>query len=774
MRVVSFSRLLACLLAVVLAAGLASPVPAAERIVDFAPFTIEAVEIEGLQRLSEGTVLNYLSVGKGDRLSPRDTPALIRRLYKTGFFDDIRLYRRGGRLVVRLKERPSIASIEITGNEDIKTEQLDKVLADIGLAEGRIFDRSSLERMVRELEGQYFGQGKYGVRVESQVESLDDNRVAIRITIEEGEVAKIRAINIVGNEAFGDDELLDLFELSPPSFWTIFNSNDQYARQKLAADLERLRSFYLDHGYINFNVESTQVSIDTDRLSVYVTVNIDEGERFHVSDVTLSGELVVPEEELRKLVHVATGDVFSRRALTTSTNALLERLGDEGFAFANVNAVPRIDKDKREVALTFVVDPGRRVYVRRINISGNLKTSDEVIRRELRQFEGSQISTARIKRSRTRLQLLGFFDETNIETPAVPGTDDQVDLNISVTERPSGSLTAGMGYSQNQGLLLNLNLSQSNVFGTGKRVTMAINNSTVNTIYNFSLTNPYYTPEGISRSFNVFKRTTDGNQANIGNYGSDVYGGGIGFGLPLSEMTQLNLGFDYENTSLTTNAFSPLRVLDFISRNSDRFDVVKTSVGWSYDSRNRAIFPDEGSIHRVNLGVAVPPGELRFYKLRYQGAVYHPLMKRLTGKIRWDTAVGSSYGETSELPFFERYFTGGSHSVRGFKSNTLGPIDQNGDPEGGSFKLNVSGELVFPMPFAEDSRSVRMSLFVDAGNVFGQIGDFGNAGLRASAGIGIVWMTPMAPMTFSYGWPINSDSGDQLQRFQFTLGVTGL
>ncbi len=741
---------------------------------EFSPFRVKQISVEGLQRLSAGTVLNYLPLSEGDELRPEQTSDIIESLYRTGFFDDIRLYREGRTLIVSLRERPSIASIKIDGNKDIQTEQLNKVLADIGLEEGRIFDRSSLEQMVRELEGQYFGQGKYGVQVSNVVKPLSDNRVAIEITIKEGEVAKIRRINIVGNQAFSDEQLLDLFELSPPSFWTILNSNDQYARQKLAADLERLRSFYLDHGYINFNVESTQVSIDSERLSVYVTVNIDEGELFHVSTVTLSGDLVLPEEELRQLVNIEAGDVFSRQALNVSTNALLERLGDEGFAFANVNAVPQLDKDRQQVGLTFVIDPGRRVYVRRINIAGNLKTSDEVIRRELRQFEYSRISTARIKRSRTRLQLLGFFDETNIETPAVPGTDDQVDLNISVSERPSGSLTAGLGYSQNQGLLLNANISQNNVFGSGKRVSMAVNNSSVNTVYNFSLTNPYYTPEGISRSFNLFKRSTDGTRANIGNYGSDVFGGGVGFSMPLTELTKASLGLDYENTELTTTSLAPQRVLDFIASNSNQFDIVKTTVGWSYDGRNRAIFPDRGSVHKLSASVAVPGGELQFYKLRYQGAKYWPILSALTGKVRWDTAYGSAYGGTSELPFFERYFTGGSQSVRGFKSNTLGPLDENGFAEGGSFKLNLNNELVFPMPFSENSKSVRMSLFFDVGNVFDKLGDFSNAGLRASLGVSVVWMTPMAPMTFSYAWPVNSDDGDQLQRFQFTLGVVGL
>ena len=749
---------------------MASPVQAAP----FAPTTIASIEVKGLNQIELGTVLNYLPVHEGDRLDDAISGQIIHTLYKTGFFDDIRLALQGQILVITVTERPSVASIKISGNEDIETKQLNKVLADIGLSEGKIFDRSSLERMVRELEGQYFAQGKYGVKVGSSLNFRPDNRVEVTINIVEGEVAKIARINIVGNHAFGETTLLDLFQLSPPSAWTMFSSNDQYARQKLAADLETLRSFYLDNGYINFHITSSQVSINPDRRSVYVTINILEGEKFRISKTDLSGDLVVPRDELAKLITIHEGAVFSRKALTACNNGLLERLGDEGFAFANVHAVPTLDKEKHLVALNFVVDPGKRVYVRRINIMGNNKTSDEVVRREMRQMEGGWVSTAKIKRSRTRLKLLGFFDEVNIETPAVPGYDDQVDVDVSLSERPSGSLTAGVGYSQNQGLLVNANISQNNVFGSGKRVSAAINNSSVNTVYNFSFTDPYYTIDGVSRGFNLFQRTTDASRANIGSYSNNVYGGGVSFGIPLSELTRVSLSFNYENDALDVSTLAPQRVLNFVAANSDTYEIIKTAIGWSYDSRNQAVFPDDGGIHNLSMELAVPGGDLQFYKLGYSAAQYWPLASSVTGKLRWDTGIGGAYGSTSELPFFERYFTGGSQSVRAFKSNSLGTKDIFGDPEGGDLEVNLGAELLFPMPLAEDSDSVRMSLFLDAGNVFSKISDVRHVGLRASAGISIVWLTPMAPLTFSYGWPINKRPDDEVQRFQFTLGVSGL
>ncbi|MGE0372577.1 MAG: outer membrane protein assembly factor BamA, partial [Gammaproteobacteria bacterium] len=454
----------------------------------FDPFVIKDIRVEGLQRISLGTVLNYLPVTVGETFDAARTAGTMRALFKTGFFHDIRLRKDGDTLIVEVEERPAIATVKINGNKDITTDQLKEALKSIGLSEGGIFDRSSLEKMKLELERQYFSQGKYSVKVQSTVSELPDNRVDIVIDIDEGGVAQIRRINVIGNRAFSDEELLDAFELSPRTMFAFFSDSDQYSSRKLSGDLESLRSHYLDNGYINFSIDSTEVSVTPDKSDVYITINVTEGEKYTVSGVQLTGELIVPEDELRKLISIGAGDVFSRRAATQSAAAISERLGREGYAFSNVNPSPKLDKEKREVELVFFVDPGRRIYVRRINVAGNTKTQDDVIRREMRQMEGGWISTEKVNLSRTRLDRLGYFEEATVETPAVPGVADQVDVNFAVKERPSGSLTAGVGYSQSQGFLVNASISQNNVLGTGKRVSATVNNSSINRTYSFSYT----------------------------------------------------------------------------------------------------------------------------------------------------------------------------------------------------------------------------------------------------------------------------------------------
>ncbi|HHH36156.1 MAG TPA: outer membrane protein assembly factor BamA [Gammaproteobacteria bacterium] len=738
----------------------------------FDAFVVKQIRIEGLARIELGTVLNYLPLAEGDTLDARHSAEIIRDLFKTGFFDDIRLEREGDTLVVKVRERPAIAEIKLSGNKDLETDQLLEALKSIGLAEGRIFDRSSLARIEKELERQYYARGKYGVRITSTVSPVGDNRVKVAIEINEGDVARIRRISIVGNHVFSDSLLLDQFQLSPPTILSFLGNKDQYSRQRLAGDLESLRSYYLDRGYINFSIESTQVSITPDRRDVYITITVSEGEKYTVSGVRLAGDLVVEEAELRKLLRIGAGDVFSRRRITESVNAISERLGQEGFAFANITPSPDIDKTRREVSLTFLVDPGRRVYVRHINIVGNTKTRDSVVRRELRQLEGGWISTQKINRSRIRLQRLGFFDEVNVETPAVPGIEDQMDVNFSVSERSSGSLMAGLGYSQGQGLLINASISQNNILGTGNRISLTINNSDVNRVYSFSFNNPYYTIDGISLGFRMYNRQTDARQANVADYTSDVYGGGVSFGIPLSEYNRLRLSLNYENTKLNTSDSTPLSYLAFIGDNGDEFNTVKLGVTWSHDTRNRAIFPDRGGNRILNLDLAVPAGNLDYYKLRYRQSQYFSLAEGYTLLLKGEIADGDSYGDTTELPFWERYYAGGPSSVRGFRSNRLGPRE-DGVPRGGVFKLVGNAEMIVPVPFAADNKSLRLSAFFDIGNVFERRDDFSADELRYSAGVSVKWLTPMAPLTFSYAWPLNDEPGDDLERFQFSLGAFG-
>ena len=732
----------------------------------FETFVIQDIRVDGLSGIAIGTVLNYLPINKGDTMDDTRSAETIRALFETGFFDDVNLSREDGILVVNVLERPSISRIEISGNKDITSEQLTEALKSVGLAEGRIFDRSLLDKVERELELQYFSQGKYAVKIKSIVTPLDEGRVEITINIAEGRVAKIHNINIVGNTAFGDDELLDKFQLSTQA---LFSDNDQYSKQKLSADLEKLRSHYLDNGYINFNIDSTQVSITPDKKDVYVTINISEGDKYFIRDVKLTGELIVPEEELFSLITVHGGDVFSRRAATESSAAISERLGKEGYAFSNVNTIPDMDDEQKLVSLSFFVDPGKRIYVNRINIAGNAKTSDEVIRREMRQMEGGWISTEQVSRSRIRLQKLGYFEEVNIETPAVPGNDEQVDINLSVSERPSGTLMAGIGFSQSQGFLLNASISQDNFLGSGKRISANINNSDVNTIYSFAYTNPYYTLNGISRGLKMFIRETDAGEANVADYTSDVYGASINYGFPISEYNTASLAFGYENTKLNTTANTPQSYLDFISANTDQFDIIRFEAGWSHDTRNRALFADRGLYNGISTEVALPGSGLKFYKVNYRSLGYIPLTQKLTFMLKGEIGYGDSYSDTTELPFFERYYAGGSNSVRGYKGNSLGPrIDDNA--EGGAFKTVANAELIFPAPFAEDNKSLRLSAFFDIGNVFDKVDDFDVNELRYSTGISAIWITPIAPLTFSFAWPLNDRVGDESERFQFTLG----
>ena len=735
----------------------------------FTPFTIKDIRIDGLERISKGTVLNYLPATVGDRLDDKRSAEIIRALFKTGFFDDIQLESDNDVLVVKVKERPSIATLTLTGNKDIETDQLLDGLKNIGLAEGRVFNRSALDRVERELERQYYSRGKYSVRVKSKVIPVSNNRVDIQIDINEGKVAKIREINIVGNKVFDDETLLDGMSLKASPH--LFSSADQYSKQKLAADLETLRSYYLDHGYINFNIDSTEVSITPDKQDVFITINIEEGDLYHIRNVKVAGNLVVPADELMALVKVTGGDVFSRKSVVESTAAISQRLAQEGYAFANINAAPDIDKKTKQVDITFFVDPGKRVYVRRINIDGNIKTQDEVVRREFRQMEGGWLSTDKVSRSRVRLQRLGYFDDVGVETPAVPGRDDQVDINVNLNERPSGTLMAGVGYSQTDGLLVNASISQSNFFGTGKSVSATVNNSAVNTVYNFSYTNPYYTLDGVSRGFNISYRKTDAGQANVADYTADVKGASVFYGIPLNEYDTANLSIGVENTQLHTTNFTPTEYIKYIQDNGSRFDILKLSLGWTHDTRNRAIFADQGGLLKLSAESSAPGSGLEYYKLSMRGLKYFPLGGDFTFQIKGEVDQGGSFGDTTSLPFFEHYYAGGASSVRGYKGNSLGPLDSLGSPRGGAFKVTDNAELIFPVPFTDSNKSVRLSAFIDGGNVFEDASSFDAGQLRYSAGLTAIWLTPIAPLTFSYSWPLNAEPTDRTERFQFTLGT---
>ncbi len=739
----------------------------------FAPFTVEEIKVEGLQRITTGTVFNYLPIELHDRVTEQRTQQAITALYDTGFFHDIELLRDGNVLIVKVIERPSIASVTISGNDKIGGEELLDALKDLGLAKGKTFDPSLLDRIQQDMQRQYFSLGHYAVDVATEVTEVDHNRVDVHIEIKEGSIAKIQMINIVGNTVFPEDELLDQFELGVAPLFALFSSRDQYSKPKLGADLETLRSYYMDRGYINFDIESTQISITPDRQGIYVTINVIEGEQYFFSSVKLAGDLVVGEEELTALIDIAPGDVFSRRKLNAASQALTSRLGKEGYAFANVNAIPDVNKEARTVGLTFFVDPGSRTYVRRINIAGNQQTEDEVVRREMRQMEGAWLSPDKVERSRVRIQRLGYLSSVNIDTQRVPGTTDQVDVNIDVVEQPSGSLMMGIGYSDGQGMLLNASVSQNNFLGSGEKITAEINTSAVNTIYSFSHTNPYYTLNGVSRSFKAYYRETDtSRRTSVANYTTDVWGGTVNFGLPLGEYDTARVGLGYENITVNTTQYTPAAYTDFLADNGDNFGIARLTLGWSHDTRNRTIFATKGFLQTLSTDLISPTSGLEFYKIYSRTRWFAPLSETFTLSLNGEVSHGEAYGETTDLPFFEKFYAGGARSVRGYRASSLGPKDVAGRVNlGGNFRVVGNAEIVFPPPFSPDSTTVRMSLFFDTGSVFADINAYDGNELRQSAGVSLLWLSPLGPLSFSYAEPLNDQPGDRTENFQFTLGT---
>lgn len=738
-------------------------------------FTISDIKLMGLERITPGTLFNTLPIQIGDSFDSARGAEIIRALFQTEFFDDVQVERQGDLLIITVVERPTITELNIEGNKDIPTEELLKGLKEIGLATGQVFVPSTLDMLQRDLERQYYSQGKYGVQIKTDVQELPRNRVSINIDVEEGKVARIKEINIIGNEVFDHKHLLSIFSLSTPNLMTIVTSNDMYSRQKLAGDLEALRSFYFDRGYLDFQITSTQVSITPDKKGMYITINVKEGQEYTVNQVQLSGTLIVDSAELVKLVGVRPGDIFSRSKVNETSEAISERLGEEGYAFANVNPVPEINAETAVVDLTFFVDPGKRAYVRRINLSGNSKTIDEVLRREMRQLEGAWFSAASVERSKVRLEKLGFFEEVNVETPQVPGSTDQVDVNFSVVERPSGTISAGLGFSQSSGLILNGTITQNNFMGSGNRVSVSASTSDFATLYSASHTDPYFTVDGVSRSFRVFLRETDSEEANVADYDTNSFGGSVGFGIPITEFDAVGLTAGYENIDIDTNSFTPTEVTDFVTSNGNKFDIFQISGAWSSDSRNKAIFPDRGSYRELSGELAIPGSDAEFYKVSYQQLRYFPLRPYWTLLLDGTLSYGDGYAGTDELPFFENYFAGGNNSVRGFKTNTLGPqtLDPFGDddPFGGDKLIIGKAELYFPVPFLrEQSNSVRLSTFFDAGNVFGPTEDLDVGDLRYSVGLAAVWMSPFGALSVSLATPFNDDKNDETETFQFNIG----
>ncbi len=737
----------------------------------FEPFTVRDIRVEGVQRTDAGTVFNYLPIKVGDRIDDEKASAAVKALYATGFFRDVRLEAEGNVLVVIVQERPTISQIDIVGTKEFDKDTLRKALKDIGVAESRIFDRSALDRAEQEFKRQYINRGYYAMQVTTTVTPQERNRVAVNFTVEEGEVTKIANINIVGAHAFPERTLLKEMTLSTPDWLSWYTKNDQYSKQKLQADLETLRSYYTNRGYLEFLVDSTQVSITPDKEQIYITINITEGPKYTISDVRLAGELLLPESELYHLILVHPGDLYSREKLTQSTKALSDRLGSDGYAFANVNAVPEIDRTNHTAAFTFFVDPGRRVYIRRINVSGNTKTRDEVIRRELRQLEGGWYDSTRIDRSKVRITRLNYFDDVNIETPAVPGSPDQVDLDVTVTEKPTGNLLAGVGYSSADGLVLTGSISQNNVLGTGNSLVAAINTSRVNRTIAVTYTEPYWTVDGVSRTIEVYDKEVDASSLPVAQYSSTTLGGALGFGIPITEADSLIVGFRYEHTGLSLVDQSPQIYRDFVNEFGSVTNSVIMSGGWARDTRDSVLFPSRGLLQSALAEWGTPIGDLSYYKLNYVAQWFTPLPLSMVLMLRGEFGYGGGIGN-KPLPFFKAYYAGGVGSVRGYETASLGPQDSQGNTIGGRRKVVGNAEIFFPLPgMKAGDQSVRLSLFTDVGQIYDNGSQPEQESFRYSAGAGLAWNSPIGPLKFSYGYPLNKKPTDRVQRFQFQVGT---
>jgi len=732
----------------------------------FQPFVVKDIRVEGLQRTEAGTVFSYLPIKVGETMDEDKARRAVRALYATGFFQDVRLEVDNDVLVVFVQERPAIAQIDFAGMKEFEPDNIKKALRELGLAEGRIFDRALLDAAEQEMKRQYLSKGLYATAVQVTVTPLERNRVAINVTITEGDVAKIRGINIVGARAFSEAELIDQFVLRTPGWLTWYTKHDRYARERLAADLETLRSFYQNRGYLDFNIESTQVQITPDRLGIYVTVNVTEGEKYTVTGVRLSGQMLVPRQELESLVQLRTGDVFSREKLAASTKAITDRLGNDGYAFANANAIPDVDKEKRTVAFNIVIDPGRRVYVRRIDVAGNVKTRDEVVRREMRQIEGAYYDASKIQLSRRRIDRTSYFSEVNVETQPVEQSPDQVDILYSLKERPTGALLFGLGFSNVEKLALSASLTQANVFGTGNFLSFNINSGSVNKVYSLSFLNPYWTVDGVSQGFDVYRRKTNASQLVVGAYATDTYGGGIKFGYPISEFSRIDTGFNMERVQLDTFETSPNQYLVFVDQFGHQYTYGALTAGWARDTRDSLIQTTAGSLTRATSEVAA--GDLQYYRLGFQQQYYVPLTRIYTFFAGVDVGFAEGYSE-KPLPFFKNYYAGGPGSVRGYSALSLGPTDAFGTVLGGNRKLTGGMEILFPVPGALQDKSLRLSWFLDGGNVF--FNRYELSELRYSTGLAFSWSSPFGPLKLSFAQPLNAKSTDHIQRLQFTFGT---
>ncbi len=778
-----------------------------------ADFTVSDIRIEGLQRVSEGTVYNYLPVNIGDHLTPQRVREAIRALYATGFFRDVQMRRDGNTLVVVVLERPSIESFEITGNKDIKTEDLQKSLRGVGLAAGKTFDRSVLDEVTQYLTDQYFARGKYGVRIDAKVEQEAGNRVKIKVDIKEGSRAKIRQINIVGNTRFRQKDILETLELKTPNWLSWYKQDDRYSRESLQGDLEKVRNYYMDRGYANFQLESTQVAIAPDKEDIYITINIDEGQVYKISSIKVAGTFVVPQAELERLVLVHPGEIFDRKLITSSQELMQNRMGRDGYAFAKVDPVPTADNVNHTVALTFFVDPGNRVYVRNITFSGVTRIDDEVLRREMRQLEGGWMSNVALERSKQRLQRLPYIKSVSFESTPVAGVPDQVDVNYKIEEGPASQLSGGIGYSATYKFQLNASFADADFLGTGERVAINLAGGAFSKVYTVAWTNPYTTIDNLQRTISVSYRDSTQFVSSSSNFSSQTLSAGPTWAYPITETMFLRFGGVFESAELLTNSLtSSEQAVEWVSTNGHPysrlahddasnneyvfygtdFKNVEGVVGWDWDTRNRTLFADQGMHQAISLSITTPASDVKYYIANYQFLKYVPVYSGWTLSFLEGIDYGGPLGDTTAIPPYRQFFGGGPDNVRGFRESLLGPRDQFGNPYGGNMRITSQNELIFPMP-AKWAQTARVSAFFDTGGVY-ETGSklqfygpdnitpvnyrFENfSSLKRSVGVAVTWLAPIGLFRFSLGLPLNAQHGngvttwgDETEVFQFSVG----
>ncbi|MEX3955595.1 outer membrane protein assembly factor BamA [Trinickia sp. EG282A] len=737
------------------------------------PFVVKDIRIEGLQRIEPGTVFAYLPIKQGDTFTDDKASEAIRALYATGFFNDVRISTEGEVVVVNVIERPAIASIDFSGLHEFEKDALLKALKTVGLSQGRYYDKSLVDRAEQELKRQYLTRGFYAAEVTTTVTPLDQNRVSVLFSVAEGPKAKIRQVNFVGNHAFSTSTLRDEMQLSTPNWFSWYTKNDLYAKDKLTTDLENVRKYYLNRGYLEFNIESTQVSISPDKKDMYLTLTVHEGEPYTISSIKLAGNLLDRGPELQKLIKIKPGERFSADKLQATTKAIVDKLGEYGYAFATVNAQPDIDQQHHKVALTLQVDPSRRVYVRRVNINGNTRTRDEVIRREMRQLESSWFDSSRLALSKDRINRLGYFTDVDVTTVPVEGTADQVDVDVKVAEKPTGAITLGAGFSSTDKVVLSAGVSQDNVFGSGTSLSVNVNTARTYRTLTVTQVDPYFTVDGIKRITDVYYRTTEPlYYSTTSSFRIITAGGDLKFGIPFSEVDTVYFGAGFEQNRLDTDANTPQSYKDYVSSFGRVSNNIPLTVGWSRDARDSALVPSRGYYTQANAEYGTPIGATEYYKADVQAQYYYSFARGFVLGLNLQGGYGNGLGG-KPFPIFKNYFAGGIGSVRGYEPSSLGPRDQTtGDPIGGSRMVVGNIELTFPLPGTGYDRTLRVFTFLDGGNVWGSLGNSTGAnGLRYGYGVGLAWISPIGPLKLSLGFPLQKHTGDQYQKFQFQIGT---